>query len=59
MGFFAKKVNVIPVERPQDLAFKGEGMITCLKDNVLYVNFGNYKDIYVIYRVNQLNSQKS
>jgi len=36
----AHKFNVIPVERPQDLAFEGKGTISSIKNNILQVKKG-------------------
>ena len=62
VGTLARMVNVITVERPQDLAFEGKGLATALKNNTLYVNLINNRleiDEIYIYRGKILNLRKN
>jgi glycerol-3-phosphate O-acyltransferase/dihydroxyacetone phosphate acyltransferase len=43
--YFAKALGAIPVERPQDLAIKGLGIIT-IKDNKVFGNGTNFTKIF-------------
>lgn len=43
IGHIAKMINVVPVERPQDLAKNGKGKILAIKNSILKVlNFVFY-----------------